>query len=237
MLSLKNISSGYSMIRVIKDVSLDVPLGRTVGLIGPNGAGKTTLLETIAGFVNIHAGSISFDGKDLTSLKPEQRARNGVVLVTERRNLFTEMTAAENLFLGRCSAMGQGRWNRAEIARATERVYSLFPKLKEIRDRPVHVMSGGEQQMVAVGRALIAEPKVLMLDEPSQGLAPKLVQAMYEAIGAIAKETTVILVEQDFALARSITSDLHLIMDGSIRKLTPEEVSNERLLAREVFGS
>jgi branched-chain amino acid transport system ATP-binding protein len=237
MLSLNNVSSGYSIIRVIKDVSLDVPLGATLGLIGPNGAGKTTLLETIAGFVDIHSGSLSFNGQNLTPLKPEQRARSGVVLVTERRNLFTDMTAGENIYLGRCSAQGPGQWNKAEIARAMDRVYSLFPKLRELRDRPVKVMSGGEQQMVAVARALIAEPKVLMLDEPSQGLAPKLVQAMYEAIGTIAKETTVILVEQDFTLARSITSNVQLIMDGRIRKLTEAEIANERLLATEVFGS
>jgi branched-chain amino acid transport system ATP-binding protein len=236
MLSLTDVSSGYSIIRVIKNVSLNVAPGGHVALVGPNGAGKTTLLETIAGFVATQGGSIALENRDIGRLKPEERARQGVVLVPERRNLFPDLTTGENLLLGRCAAPGD-RWSRASITRATDRVFALFPKLREVRDRPTKVMSGGEQQMVAVGRALMAEPKLLMLDEPSQGLAPKLVQAMYEAIQAISKETTVLLVEQDITLARSVTSEIHLILDGGIRRLTEAELNDERLLMREIFGA
>jgi branched-chain amino acid transport system ATP-binding protein len=237
MLSLTGVSSGYSMIRVIKDVSLNVLAGHHVALVGPNGAGKTTLLETIAGFVKVRGGSIRFEDNDLGHLKPEERARTGIVLVPEKRNLFPDLTGGENLLLGRCSARGADCWSRAAVARASDRVFSLFPKLRDIADRPARVMSGGEQQMVAVGRALMAEPKLLMVDEPSQGLAPKLVQAMYEAIQGISKETTVLLVEQDMALARSVASEIHLILDGSIRRLRDSELQDERFLVREIFGA
>jgi branched-chain amino acid transport system ATP-binding protein len=236
MLSLSDVSSGYGVMRVIKRVSLLVTPGSHVALVGPNGAGKTTLLETIAGFVALHAGSIQFEGQDIAYRRPDERARQGIVLVPERRNLFPELTAHENLIMGRCAARTE-LWDRSAVARATDRVFSLFPKLKDIGDRPVRVMSGGEQQMVAVGRALMAEPKLLMLDEPSQGMAPKLVQAMYEAIQAISKETTVLLVEQDLALARSVASEIHLILEGGIRRLTDAEMTDERVLMREIFGS
>lgn len=237
MLSINKLSSGYSMIEVIHDVDLELTSGQRVALVGLNGAGKTTFLETIAGFVDARAGDIKLDGLSISGLRSDERAKLGIALVTERRNLFPDLTAWENLKLGRCAVPGRDRWARDKVEEAMERVFALFPKLKIIRDRPVNVMSGGEQQMVAVGRALMSEPKVLMLDEPTQGLAPKLVEAMYEAIQALASDMTVLLVEQDMELARSVTSNLYLMFEGRVRSLRPEEIENEELMRKEIFGT
>ena len=237
MLQISRLSAGYAMIEVVHGVDIDLDAGQKLALVGLNGAGKTTLLEAIAGFVEAKAGEITFEGKSLRGLRPEARARLGIALVPERRNLFPELSAWENLQLGRCAAPGRDRWGKGAVSAAADRVFGLFPKLKVIRNRPVNVMSGGEQQMVAVGRALMAEPKVLMLDEPSQGLAPLLVEAMYEAIQEIAKGTTVLLVEQDMELARSVTSNLLLMHDGRVRPLTQQEIDDDKLMRREIFGS
>ena len=237
MLRLSGLSAGYAMIEVVHEVDIELASGQKLALVGLNGAGKTTLLETIAGFVQTKAGDITLDGKSLRGLRPEARARLGIALVPERRNLFPELTAWENLRLGRCAYGGPDRWSKGAVAAASDRVFALFPKLKVIRDRPVNVMSGGEQQMVAVGRALMAEPKVLMLDEPSQGLAPLLVEAMYEAIQEIARGTTVLLVEQDMELARSVTDNLLLMSDGRVRPLQQQEIEDDALMRREIFGT
>lgn len=236
MLRLNGLSAGYAIIEVVHEVSFELDLGQKLALVGLNGAGKTTLLEAIAGFVETKAGEITFEGKPLGNLRSDERACLGIALVPEKRNLFPELSAWENLQLGRCSAPHQNRWSKGAVAAAAERVFELFPKLKEIRDRQVSVMSGGEQQMVAVGRALMAEPKVLMLDEPSQGLAPQLVEAMYEAIQKVAKGTTVLLVEQDMELARSVTTNLMLMQDGRVRPLLQQELEDEELMRREIFG-
>lgn len=237
MLRLSGLSAGYAMIEVVHEVDIELAAGQKLALVGLNGAGKTTLLEAIAGFVQTKAGDITLDGKSLRGLRPEARARLGIALVPERRNLFPELSAWENLRLGRCAHGGPDRWSKGAVAAASDRVFALFPKLKVIRDRPVNVMSGGEQQMVAVGRALMAEPKVLMLDEPSQGLAPLLVEAMYEAIQEIAKGTTVLLVEQDMELARSVTDNLLLMSDGRVRPLRQQEIEDDALMRREIFGT
>lgn len=237
MLRLSGLSAGYAMIEVVHDVAIELGVDERLALVGLNGAGKTTLLETIAGFVEAKAGDITLDGKSLLGMRPEARARLGIALVPERRNLFPELSAWENLRLGRCAATAGSRWSKGAVAAAADRVFQLFPKLKVIKDRPVGVMSGGEQQMVAVGRALMAEPKVLMLDEPSQGLAPRLVEAMYEAIQQIAKGMTVLLVEQDIELARSVTDNLLLMSDGRVRPLRKQEIEDDMLMRREIFGA
>lgn len=237
MLRIDKLSAGYAMIEVVHDVDIDLETGQKLALVGLNGAGKTTLLEAIAGFVETKAGEITFEGRPLRGLRPEERARLGIALVPERRNLFPELSAWENLQLGRCAFAGRERWSKGAVAAAADRVFTLFPKLKVIRDRPVNVMSGGEQQMVAVGRALMAEPKVLMLDEPSQGLAPRLVEAMYKAIQEIARGMTVLLVEQDIELARSVTSNLLLMHDGRVRPLLQQEIEDDKLMRREIFGA
>ena len=237
MLRIEGLSAGYAMIEVVHGVDIALDVGQRLALVGLNGAGKTTLLETIAGFVDAKAGDVLFQGKSLRGLRPEQRARLGIALVPERRNLFPELSGWENLKLGRCACGGSDAWLKGAVEAAGERVFTLFPKLKTIRDRPVSVMSGGEQQMVAVGRALMAEPRMLMLDEPSQGLAPRLVEAMYEAIQEIASQMTVLLVEQDMELARSVTDNLLLMHDGRVRPLLQQEIEDETLMRREIFGS
>ncbi|MBP0440375.1 ABC transporter ATP-binding protein [Tianweitania sediminis] len=236
MIELKGVSSGYSVVTVLQDINLAFSSGDRVGLIGPNGAGKTTLLETIAGFVARRSGTITFDGRDVSSLKPEQRAELGIVLVTEKRNLFTDMTTAENLKLGRCAAPANLRWDRAKVDEVTERVLTLFPKLKVLHNRPVGVLSGGEQQMVAIGRALMAEPKLLMLDEPSQGLAPQIVEAVYNAIDSISTDMTVLLVEQDLQIVAKTTRNVYIMINGRIRRISDSEIDDEALMTREIFG-
>lgn len=237
MLHLDRVSSGYHMIEVIHQVDLEVAAGDRLALVGLNGAGKTTLLETIAGFVRATGGDIRFQGRSIMGLRSEDRAKLGIALVTERRNLFPDLTAWENLRLGRCAMAGPDRWKPEKVEEAKERVYTLFPKLAVLHNRPVSVMSGGEQQMVAVGRALMSEPSLLMLDEPSQGLAPKLVEAMYEAIQAIASDMTVLIVEQDLELVKSVADKLFLMQGGHVRPLGHEELEDEELMRREIFGA
>lgn len=236
MIELKGVSSGYSVVTVLEDINLAMSSGDRVGLIGPNGAGKTTLLETIAGFVSRRSGSISFGGRDISNMKPEQRAELGIALVTEKRNLFKDMTTAENLKLGRCAAPASHRWDSAKVEEVTERVLGLFPKLKILHNRPVGVLSGGEQQMVAIGRALMAEPKMLMLDEPSQGLAPQIVEAVYGAIDAISTDMTVLLVEQDLQIVAKTTRNVYIMINGKIRRISESEIDDEALMTREIFG-
>lgn len=236
MLEVKDLSAGYGAMEIVHQISFSLSKSQRMAMVGPNGAGKTTLLEAIAGFVTSRSGDVRFNGTSLGQMKPEERARHGIALVTERRNLFPDLTAGENIRLGRCAVPGEARWDKTRVGIATERVYELFPKLKLIRDRPVRVMSGGEQQMVAVGRALVSEPSVLMLDEPSQGLAPKLVETMYEAIVKIAMDTTILIVEQDLDLARSVSDNVHLMRDGRLHLLSEEEMDDEEQFMKLLFG-
>jgi branched-chain amino acid transport system ATP-binding protein len=236
MLEVRDLSSGYGALVVLRTVNLGLQAGGRLALVGPNGAGKTTLLETIAGLVPLAGGRLLLDGADISRLKPEVRVRRGLSLVTERRNLFSDLTVLENVRLGRCAAPATRRWNAAEVLRATERVFDLFRPLRQIAQRPVRVLSGGEQQMVAVGRALMGQPRILMLDEPSQGLAPRIVEAMYEAIDAISHDTAILLVEQDLGLARSVAREVHLMLDGRLRPLSAAELQSDTLVVDELFG-
>jgi len=236
MLSVKNLSSGYSAVQVLHDVNLTIRQGDRLALVGPNGAGKTTLLETISGFVQVHSGDILLDGHSVAGFRPDMRALAGLSIVTEKRNLFPQMTVLENLKLGRYAAPELNRWAKADVNSALERVFRLFPKLKDLQKRRVSVMSGGEQQMVAVGRALMAEPKILMLDEPSQGLAPRLIEAMYQAIESMGNEIGVFLVEQNIEVVKSVTRNVYLMLDGRIRPLEVAEIEDEHLMIKEVFG-
>jgi branched-chain amino acid transport system ATP-binding protein len=237
MLEVQGLASGYGALVVVRDVDLSLHAGGRLALVGPNGAGKTTLLETIAGLVPVANGRLLLDGADVSRLRPEVRMRRGLSLVTERRNLFPDLTAMENVRLGRCAAPRAARWAAEEVRRATERVFDLFPPLRQIAQRQVRVLSGGEQQMVAVGRALMGQPRILMLDEPSQGLAPRIVEAMYEAIDAIAHDTAILLVEQDLGLARSVARDVHLMLDGRLRPLSAAELQSDTLVVDELFGA
>lgn len=213
MLEIKNIDVYYSMAKVLFDVSFDVQEGELVALVGANGAGKTTLLNTISGLIKPRRGSISFLGKTIHRLPAHKVVEEGLVLVPEGRHLFPEMTVRENLELGAFS-------KRARILKEgnREKVYQMFPVLAERGEQLAGTLSGGEQQMLAIGRALMSAPKILMLDEPSQGLAPLIVENLFKVVESICREQkiTVFLVEQNVKRALSIADRALVLENGAI---------------------
>ena len=193
MLSLTNVETYYGSIRALKGVSLDVPEGQTVTLLGANGAGKTTTLKTISGITPAARGSIAFMGQRIDRMAPEKIVRLGISHVPEGRQVFKDLTVTENLKMGAYTRKG-----RRDIEGSLQRVYAYYPILQERRHQLAGTLSGGEQQMLAIGRALMARPRLLLLDEPSLGLAPKLVDEIFQIIKTINDEgITVLLVEQN----------------------------------------
>ena len=193
MLSLTNVETYYGSIRALKGVSLDVPEGQTVTLLGANGAGKTTTLKTISGITPAARGTIAFMGQRIDRMAPEKIVRLGISHVPEGRQVFKDLTVTENLKMGAYTRKG-----RRDIEASLQRVYAYYPILQERRHQPAGTLSGGEQQMLAIGRALMARPRLLLLDEPSLGLAPKLVEEIFQIIKTINHEgITVLLVEQN----------------------------------------
>jgi len=193
LLSLTNVETYYGSIRALKGVSLDVPEGQTVTLLGANGAGKTTTLKTISGITPAARGAIAFMGQRIDRLAPEKIVRLGISHVPEGRQVFKDLTVTENLKMGAYTRKG-----RRDIEASLQRVYAYYPILQERRHQPAGTLSGGEQQMLAIGRALMARPRLLLLDEPSLGLAPKLVEEIFQIIKTINHEgMTVLLVEQN----------------------------------------
>lgn len=198
VLSIEGLSSGYGHVPVVRGVTLDVIEGEMVTLIGANGAGKSTLLKTIAGLLRPTAGRVVLAGRDVTGLAAEKLVRAGMVLVPEGRMLFGPMTVMENLLLGAHTRRSSDRG----IADDLERVARLFPVLADRSAQPAATLSGGEQQMLAVGRALMSRPRLLLLDEPSLGLAPKVIAGIFEVLGTLRSEgISMLLVEQDAKLA------------------------------------
>ncbi len=192
MLKLDNVSAAYGDVQVLKKVSLEVPEGRIVALLGPNAAGKSTTLRTISGLVRARAGEIHFDGRPIHRLKPEEIVHLGLIHVPEGRGIYSTLTVRENLTLGAYAPRA-----RARTAETLKWVYGLFPRLEERRDQLGGSLSGGEQQMCAIARGLMALPRLLMIDEMSLGLAPFLVNKMFEVVKQIAQSgITVLLVEQ-----------------------------------------
>jgi branched-chain amino acid transport system ATP-binding protein len=190
---MNNIETYYGSIRALKGVSLDVPEGRTVTLLGANGAGKTTTLKTISGLTPAARGTIEFMGQRIDRLAPEKIVRLGISHVPEGRQVFKDLTVTENLKMGAYTRKG-----RRDIEASLQRVYAYYPILQERRHQLAGTLSGGEQQMLAIGRALMARPRLLLLDEPSLGLAPKLVEEIFQIIKTINQEgITVLLVEQN----------------------------------------
>lgn len=212
MLTLNNIETYYGSIRALKGVSLDVPEGRTVTLLGANGAGKTTTLKTISGITPAVRGTIEFLGQRIDRLAPEQIVRLGISHVPEGRQVFKDLTVSENLKMGAYTRKG-----RRDIEASLQQVYAYYPILQERRQQLAGTLSGGEQQMLAIGRALMARPRLLLLDEPSLGLAPKLVEEIFRIIQTINQEgITVLLVEQNANKALHIAHYGYVLETGRL---------------------
>jgi len=212
ILEVEDIHTYYGNIHALKGISLTVEKGEIVTLIGGNGAGKTTTLRTISGLHKPRQGCIELEGEDLLKYKAHEIVYKGVAMVPEGRGVFARLTVAENLDLGSYS-----RSDKAAIGQDLERVFTLFPRLHERRNQVAGTLSGGEQQMLAIGRSLMAHPRLLLLDEPSMGLAPILVESIFETIQTINQEgTTVLLVEQNALMALSIAHRGYVIQTGKI---------------------
>jgi branched-chain amino acid transport system ATP-binding protein len=214
LLKINNIDTCYGAIQALHGVSLEVNRGEIVTLIGANGAGKTTTLRAISGMIKPSAGSIEFDGQNITGHPPHELVRKGLSHVPEGRGIFANLTVAENLQLG-----AYARHDRAGVEADRERALTLFPRVKERLKQVAGTLSGGEQQMVAIARALLARPKLLLLDEPSLGLAPQLVQLIFSIIREINSQgTTVLLVEQNAHMALAVAHRAYVLQTGSICK-------------------
>jgi branched-chain amino acid transport system ATP-binding protein len=212
LLEVKGLRAGYNGASVLSDVSLHVLRGETVAVVGGNGAGKTTLIRTIAGMVSASAGSVHFDGTDITNLSSDRVCERGIAQSPEGRQLFQSLSVEDNLRLGAILKRARPRTNQNLV-----QVFDLFPKLKERRHQPAGTLSGGEQQMVAIGRALMAEPEFIMLDEPSLGLAPVMVDAMFDAIAALNKRgMSILLVEQNVSESLVLATRGYVLETGSI---------------------
>ena len=207
LLEVRDLVVQHGQLRALDGISLRVSAGEVYAIIGANGAGKSTLLRTIAGLHSPTAGSVLYDGQDVTGMRPEHRARQGIVMVPEGRRLFGSLSLQENLQVGATYAR-QGPWT-------IERVYEMFGWMRERRNQLTAQLSGGEQQTVAIGRALVANPRVLLLDELSLGLAPVVVQRIYGMLPQIlATGLTVLLVEQDVSQALRVASRIHCLLEG-----------------------
>ncbi len=212
MLKMSGIHTYYGNIEALKGINLEVKENEIVTLIGSNGAGKTTTLKTVAGLIKPKTGKIIFQGEDITSRSAPEIVRMGISLAPEGRQVFPNMSVLENLEMGAYTRKSKG-----EIADSFDRIYTLFPRLKERKNQAAGTLSGGEQQMLAIGRALMNKPRLLLLDEPSLGLAPLMVAAIFELIKEINKQgTTILLIEQNARMALMIAHRCYVLETGKI---------------------
>jgi branched-chain amino acid transport system ATP-binding protein len=223
LLEINNMSVNYGRIQAIRNMSLSVEEGEIVSLIGANGAGKTTTMRAIAGLLSLASGSVNFMGQDISRMKAHQRVAQGICLAPEGRGIFPAMTVAENLDMGAYALK-----DRSTIPADMERVFELFPRLKERLVQAGGTLSGGEQQMLAIGRALMSRPKVLLLDEPSMGLAPQFIRQIFSIIQQVNEQgTTVLLVEQNANQALAKAHRAYVLETGEISR----EGTGKELLA------
>jgi branched-chain amino acid transport system ATP-binding protein len=234
MLELKGVSASYGAIQALQNVSLQVPRGAIVALLGSNGAGKSTTLNVISHLIDPAAGEVCFDGKVIHRLPSDDIVRRGLVQVPEGRQVFRDMTVRENLELGAFLLRG-----RSEMAEGLERVYELFPRLKERSGQLASTLSGGEQQMLAIGRALMSRPRMILFDEPSMGLSPVLVEQIFETIVRLNREQglTILLVEQDVRLALRVASYAYILENGEMGLQGPSsQLMNDPAVRKAYLG-
>jgi branched-chain amino acid transport system ATP-binding protein len=213
MLSLAAVSAGYGSMRALFDVSLEVTRGEAVGVIGPNGAGKTTLMRVISGLIPLRGGAMTLEGRSVGGLTAHRMVEQGVAHVPENRRLFPRLTVEDNLRIGAFIPQA-----RAHFAEQIQRIYDLFPRLKDRREQLAGTLSGGEQQMCAIGRALMSRPKLLLMDEPSAGLAPLVVAQVFEFVHRIRAEgLTVLIVEQNVQQVLDVVDRAYLLEVGCIK--------------------
>ena len=212
MINVKDLDVYYGMIHAIKGISFEVRQGEIVTLIGANGAGKTTILKALSGMLKVKSGEVNYDGTNILTTEPHKIVASGLAHVPEGRRVFAEMTVEDNLELG-----GFTDKNKAKVKQGFENAYEKFPRLFERRKQIAGTLSGGEQQMLAIGRALMSQPKIILMDEPSMGLAPILVQQIFDIIQEINKSgTTVLLVEQNANMALSVAHRAYVLETGKI---------------------
>ncbi len=233
MLEIHDLEVNYGIIRAIKGISFEVNQGEVVALVGANGAGKTTILHTISGLIPAKKGSILFDGQELTKIPAHKIVSMGMAHVPEGRRIFQQLTVYENLKLGAFT-----RKDKTEIADSLEYVYSRFPRLEERKSQIAGTLSGGEQQMLAMGRALMSKPRIILMDEPSMGLSPLLVSAIFDIIKVIREGgTTVLLVEQNARKALSVADRAYVLETGNITLSGPaSDLLNDESVKKAYLG-
>lgn len=238
MLQIRNLHAAYGKVEVLHDISLDVPKGKVVTLIGSNGAGKTTTMRAVSGMIKPTGGSISLNGKAITGLTSNRIARAGLAHSPEGRRVFATLPVTDNLLLGAFPRLTSGR-ERGDVQGDLERVFELFPRLKERATQQAGTLSGGEQQMLAMGRALMLNPDVLLLDEPSMGLAPLLVKEVFRIIGELkGRGITMLLVEQFAAAALEVADYGYVLENGRISCHGPaQQLQNDPAVKAAYLGT
>ena len=233
MLEVKDLQVYYGMIQAIKGISFEVNQGEVIALIGANGAGKTTTLHTVTGLISPKSGQVLFEGKDITKTPAHKIVSMGMAHVPEGRRVFAELSVYENLRMGAYT-----RKDKAEIEETLKSVYKRFPRLQERKNQMAGTLSGGEQQMLAMGRALMSAPKLMMLDEPSMGLAPILVEQVFDIIQSLHKAgTTILLVEQNAQMALSIADRAYVLENGKVSLSgTGEELAKSEQVQKAYLG-